>query len=46
MKQFPESGTSRCKSNTEIVRAVANTIFPLYKIANRMLFLKKDVLAM
>ena len=45
MKQFPESGT-RCKSNTEIVRAVANTIFPLYKIANRMLFLKKDVLAM
>ena len=46
MKQFPESGTSWCKSNTEIVRAVANTIFPLYKIANRMLFLKRDVLAM
>ena len=44
MKQFPESGTSGCKSKTEIVRAVANTIFPLYKIANRMLFLKKDVL--
>ena len=46
MKQFPESGTSCCKSNTEILRAVANTIFPLYKIANRMLFFKKDVLAM
>ena len=44
MKQFPESGTSGCKSKTETVRVVANTIFPLYKIANRMLFLKKDVL--
>ena len=44
VKQFSESGTSGCKSKTEIVRVVANTIFPLYKIANRMLFLKKDVL--
>ena len=44
VKQFSESGTSGCKSKTEIVRVVANTIFPLYKIANRMLFLKNDVL--
>ena len=44
VKQFSESGTSGCKSKTEIVRVVANTIFPLYKIANRMLFLKRDVL--
>ena len=44
MKQFPESGTSGCKSKTEIVPVVANTIFPLNKIANRMLFFKKDVL--
>ena len=44
MKQFPESGTSGCKSKTEILRVVANTIFLLYKIANGMLFSKKDVL--
>ena len=38
VKQFPESGTLGCKCKTEIVRVVANTIFPLNKIANRMLF--------
>ena len=38
VKRFPESGTPGCKSKTEIVLVVANTIFPLNKIANRMLF--------
>ena len=41
MKQFPESGSSGYTSKTEIVRVVGNTIFPLYKIANRTLFQKK-----
>ena len=35
---FPESGTSGCKSKSEIVRVIANTIFPLNKISNRILF--------
>ena len=37
-KLFPESGTSGCKSKSEIVRVLANTIFPLNKISNRILF--------